>query len=194
MNVYIESNFVLEQALEQEIILLASSGELKLVIPALSLAEPHQAIFSKAKIRSRLSDDLRTHLNELARSKPHRGIPETFDALTTALVASAQFEREGLRQAVAEILRTAEVIPLDAAVLISSAEMEVSYGLSGQDAIVLASVLSHLESKQPEPSCFLTRNSKDFDDPDIRERLETLNCKFFSRFGTALSYLTAGKK
>lgn len=56
MNVYAESNFVLETALEQdegescnEIIRLASAGRLGLVIPAFSLAEPHQAIAGKAK-------------------------------------------------------------------------------------------------------------------------------------------------
>jgi hypothetical protein len=48
MNVYVESNFVLEHALEQEdcdscaeIIRLAAAGELTLIIPAFSLAEPH---------------------------------------------------------------------------------------------------------------------------------------------------------
>src|SRR6266478_4190634 len=104
MNVYVESNFVLEHALEQEecetcaeIIRLASEGQLRLVIPAFSLAEPHQAISGKAKTRSRLGDDLRIHLGELGRSRPHREIPATFDALATALIASAQFEREGVR-------------------------------------------------------------------------------------------------
>ena len=71
MNVYIESNFVLERALEQEecescaeIIQFASRGHLTLVIPAFSLAEPHHAIFGKAKVRSRLADDLRIQLIE----------------------------------------------------------------------------------------------------------------------------------
>jgi predicted nucleic acid-binding protein len=197
MNVYVESNFVLEHALEQgecdscaEIIRLAAEGKVNLVIPAFSLAEPHHVIFNKAKMRSRLGDDLRIHLGELARSKPHRGIPATFDALIAALVASAQFEREGLRRTVSALIQTAEIIPLDAAVLTSAARMEVSYGLSGQDAIVLASTVAHMEDKAPSESCFLNRNSKDFDDPDILERLESLNCRFFPRFASALSYIS----
>jgi hypothetical protein len=71
MNVYVESNFVLEHALEQEeyescaaIVRLAARHQLKLVVPAFSLAEPHQAIFSKAKTRSRLGEDLRVQLSE----------------------------------------------------------------------------------------------------------------------------------
>src|SRR3954447_3546037 len=143
MNVYVESNFVLEHALEQEecdacaeIVRLAGARQLNLIIPAFSLAEPHQAIFGKAKTRSRLGEDLRTQLGELGRSRQHREIPATFDALAAALIARAQFEREGLRRTVSNLLQTAEVIPLDTVVLSSAADMEVIYGLSGQDAIV----------------------------------------------------------
>lgn len=161
MNVYVESNFVLEHALQQEeslscreIIRLASAGQITLVVPAFSLAEPHQAISVKAKARSRLGGDLRSHLGELARSKPHREIPATFDVLAAVLIESAQLERDGLRQTVSAFLSNAEVIPLDALVLRSAANIEATFGLSGQDAIVLASVFGHLEANRPDQSCF----------------------------------------
>ena len=63
--------------------------------------------------------------------------------------------------------------------------------MSGQDAIVLASVLAHLDLHNPPESCFLNRNSKDFDDPDVRERLETRGCKFFVTFEDGLRYVVA---
>jgi predicted nucleic acid-binding protein len=196
MNVYVESNFVLEHALQQEesqscteILRIASRGQIRLVIPAFSLAESPQAILAKAKVRSRLYEDLRIHLNELARSKPHREIPATFDVLSSVLINSAQVEREGLKRTVSELLAAAEVIPLTAAVLRSAANIEVDFGLSGQDAIVLASVLGHLQANSPVESCFLNRNTKDFDDPDIRDRLEALHCKFFPRFAQAFEYI-----
>ena len=198
MTVYVESNFVLEQSLQQEefdscaqIIDLASKARITLAVPAFCLAEPHIAILGKEKTRSRLSNDLRTHLSELGRSKPHRAIPETFEALAAVLIASAQFEREGLRDTISELLKTAEVIALDAAILRSGADIQVEYGISGQDAIVLASVLAHLELHKPPDSCFLNRNSKDFDDPDVREKLETRGCKFFARFDDGLRYIVA---
>ncbi|HWE49721.1 MAG TPA: hypothetical protein VG273_08035 [Bryobacteraceae bacterium] len=198
MNVYAESNFVLEIALEQdecesctEIIRLASAGRLRLIIPAFSLAEPHQAIAGKAKARSRMRDDLRTHLNELARSRRHREIPATFDALAAALVASAEFEKEGLRRAVSQLLQNAHIVPLDAAILDSAASIEIAYGLSGQDAIVLASVFRHLEANALEESCFLNKNRWDFDDPDILERLDALRCRFFPRFTPALAWISS---
>jgi len=181
MNVYVESNFVLEHALQQEesqscdrIIRLASRGQIKLLMPALSLAEPHQAISAKTKARSRLGEDLRKHLGELARSKPHRHMPATFDALSAVLIESAQLEREGVRQTISELLAVGEVIPLTTAVLRSAVDIEANFGLSGQDAIVLASVLGHLDRDAPTQSCFLNRNTRDFDDPDIRDRLEAL--------------------
>jgi predicted nucleic acid-binding protein len=198
MTVYIESNFVLEQALQQEecdscakLIDLASNGRISLAVPAFSLAEPHVAILAKEKARSRLSNELRHHLFELGRSKPHRAVPATFEALTSVLIASAQFERDGLRDTISHLLQAAETISLDATILRSAADIQVEFGMSGQDAIVLASVLAHLDLHHPPESCFLNRNSKDFDDPDVRERLEGRGCRFFSSFEDGLSYIVA---
>jgi hypothetical protein len=198
MTVYVESNFVLEQSLQQEecdscaeFIDLAAKGRNMLAVPAFSLAEPHVAILGKEKARSRLSNDLRRQLFELGRSKPHRGVPATFDALASVLIASAQFERDGVRDTISALLRTADVISLDAAVLSSAANIQMEFGMSGQDAIVLASVLAHLDVHRPLESCFLNRNTKDFDDPDVREKLEACGCKFFGKFEDGLRYVTA---
>lgn len=77
MTVYVESNFVLEQSLQQEecdscgeLIDLASKDRILLAVPAFSLAEPHVAISGKEKARLRLGNDLRHHLLELGRSNP----------------------------------------------------------------------------------------------------------------------------
>jgi predicted nucleic acid-binding protein len=198
MTVYVESNFVLEQALQQEacdscaeMIDLASKGRIALAVPAFSMAEPYVAISGKEKARARLSNDLRTQLSELARSKPHREVPVAFEALAAVLIASAQFEREGLRDTISKLLRSANVIALDAAILGSAVEIQERYGMSGQDAIVLASVLSHLDLHNPPDSCFLNRNSKDFDNPDVRETLDARGCKFFSEFENGLRYVLA---
>ena len=198
MTVYVESNFVLEQSLQQEecdscarIVALASQGRIALVVPAFSLAEPHVAISGKERVRSRLSNDLRAQLFELGRSKPLRTVPASFESLASVLIASAQMEREGLRDTISELLRTADVIALDAAILRSAADVQVQYGMSGQDAIVLASVLAHLDRHRPSESCFLNRNSKDFDDPDVRERLEAFGCRFFTKFDDGLRYIAS---
>jgi hypothetical protein len=118
-------------------------------------------------------------------------MPLTFGILPVALIERAQFEREEMRRTLTELISTAEIIPLDSATLRSAIRVEDEYGLSGQDAIVLASVLAHLEDTKPEESYFLNRNSKDFDDPDIRERLDALNCQFFAQFAPALARISA---
>jgi hypothetical protein len=196
MTVYVESNFVLEQALQQEecdscaaIIDLASKSLISLTVPAFSLAEPHVAIATKEKARSRLSNDLRNEIFQLGRSKSHRSAPAIFGPLAAVLIERSQLERASLRDAISQLLRAADVIPLNAAILGSAADVQTHYDMSGQDAIVLASVLSHLETHRPSESCFLNRNSKDFDDPNIRERLETFGCKFFAKFEDGLRYI-----
>lgn len=198
MTVYVESNFVLEQALQQEqcdacnaILELATSARISLVVPAFSLAEPYQALALKEKARNRLSNELQTHISELGRSRAYRAIPDDFGSLISILVRSAEHERDGLQDAIARKLNTAAVIPLDATILSSANELQAGLGMSGQDAIVLASVLGHLQDNSPAESCFLSRNSRDFDDPDVRDRLERFGCRYFAQFDQALQFITA---
>jgi predicted nucleic acid-binding protein len=201
MTVYVESNFVLEHALQQEqsdscdaIVNLAATARISLVIPAFSLAEPHQTLRQKESSRNRLNNELREQLSELGRSKPYRGIPDDFSALATILIRSAGRERSGLQLAITALLRTAEVIPLDGGIVASARELQDEFAMSGQDAIVLASVLRHLEQATPEESCFLNRNSKDFDDPDVRERLDKFGCRYFARFDHGHQFVLANMR
>ena len=129
--VSIETNFVLERAFEQEqsescsgILELASHSRISLVIPAFSLAEPHDAISRPAGARSRLSNELRPHLHELGRSRSMQHIPGTFDILAKVLIESAQLERDGVRETVDELLEFADVIPLTAPILASAAGLQ----------------------------------------------------------------------
>src|SRR6266404_7121600 len=88
MNVYVESNFVLEQALEQEqcesceeLISIATAGSIHLVVPAFSLAEPHIALMRRGNERSRLTAELQKHVSELGRSKRYREASGNFNDL-----------------------------------------------------------------------------------------------------------------
>jgi predicted nucleic acid-binding protein len=198
MNVYVESNFVLEQALEQEqcesceqLIRIASTGSIRLVIPAFSLAEPHIALLRKGNERSRLSAELQKHLSELGRSRPYREAPSTFSELVAILIRSAEHERAGLERTVEEMLKTADVIPLDSGIFHQASAIQLGLDMSAQDSIVLASIVSHLSETKPAESCFLNRNTKDFDDPNVREMLDAFGCKFFARFDDGLRYVEA---
>lgn len=189
----VETNFVLERSLEQEqsdscgkILELASQLRIALVIPAFSLAEPHDAISRRASARSRLGGELRPHLYELGRSRQLQYVPGTFDALAEVLIEAGRLERQGLRMTVDRLLTSTEVIPLTQA---SAVGLQDRFRISGQDSIVLASIFMDLKRRKPGWSCFMNRNSRDFDDPDIRAELEALHCKFFANFEDGLSYI-----
>jgi hypothetical protein len=107
------------------------------------------------------------------------------------LIRSADQERDGLQRMIGGLLRTAEVIPLDSSIVTAGTELQRAFAMSGQDAIVLASVLQHLERTKPSESCFLNRNLRDFDDPDVRERLDRFGCRFFGRFDHGCQFILA---
>jgi hypothetical protein len=198
MNVYVESNFVLEQALEQEqsesctwLIDRASERWVRLIVPAFSLAEPHIALMHKARERARLSRELRMQLSDLGRSKRYREASSNFLELVALLIKSAESERAGLDRAMDEILKVAEVIPLDSKLFNEAERIQVIVGLSKQDSIVLASVIRHLGETKPAESCFLNRNTRDFNDPNVHDMLEEFGCKFFGQFDQAVEYIEA---
>jgi predicted nucleic acid-binding protein len=196
VNVYVESNFVLELALEQEqhescerLLLLASAGTVRLIVPAFSLAEPHDALINRDKPRRKLGNELNSHLDELGRSERYRGVPGTFGHLARILLAAGATERDRLNGTLDQILLPSLIIPLDADILRKASDYQAKLGLPAKDSIVLASVQSHLEQALPAESCFLNRNIKDFDSPKVREILEVYRCKFFGSFDHGLRYI-----
>jgi len=78
MIVYVESNFVLELTFLQEeyescleLLRLAESQDIHLVLPAFSIGEPYETLERRSKQRQALSKQLRTAIDELARSRPY---------------------------------------------------------------------------------------------------------------------------
>ena len=74
MNVYVETNFILELAFEQEqqiecelILNLCEMGKINLIIPAYSLAEPHEKLIRQANYRKELQRSLDKELVQLRR-------------------------------------------------------------------------------------------------------------------------------
>lgn len=197
MLVYVESNFVLELAFRQEqaescraIMAACAGGRAKLVLPAFSIGESFHAFVGRDKDRTRAGETLRIQLGQLARSEVWgEEAAGALHRITGLLVKSAEQERAGLQSAIHEILEVAELIALDAEAIRDAGELERTLRLSPQDSLVLASVLLHLRRSRPQKSCFLNRNAKDFDDPDIVERLGDLRCKLLPSFTDGLGYI-----
>ena len=75
MNIYVETNFVLELTFEQEqhvsceqILQLCEAELAKLIIPAYSLAEPHEKLSRQARNRRELQQLLNDELSQLSRT------------------------------------------------------------------------------------------------------------------------------
>ena len=86
MNVYVETNFVLELAFQQEelesceqILRRCEAKRIQLVIPAYSLAEPHEKLIRQAKNRSELHRKLHDELEQLKRTELYSSRISNFD-------------------------------------------------------------------------------------------------------------------
>jgi predicted nucleic acid-binding protein len=196
VSVYVESNFVLELALLQEqqasceeILRLSEAGKVHLIIPAYSITEPYETLVRRHRQRKRMKTELDVELRQLARTTTYAQRLSGFQNLTTLLIDSADEEAKRLDEIRERLLKTGEVIPLEVLTLTDATQYQRAHGLSPQDALVHAAVLSHLKQHGTTQSCFLNRNSKDFDDPDLVEELNAYNCKLLAQFDTGYQFI-----
>ena len=196
MRIYVETNFVLELAFQQEqfascekILQLCEAGQAQLVIPAYSLAEPHEKLSRQANSRRDLQQMLDAELRQLGRTESYMNRLKSIQDIASLLVQSNEEERQRFVEYRVRLLKIAEVIALTADILIEGAVCEAPYDLRPQDALVYASVIIHLRQHQPQIACFLNRNSKDFDSPDIVDKLNSLNCRMIPRFDHGYDFI-----
>ena len=196
MNIYVETNFVLELVFEQEqcascerILELCEENKANLIIPAYSLAEPHEKLIRQANDRRGLQESLDKELRELSRTKSYKNRLDSIEDIKSLIVQSSQEIGENFAKYRESLLKIAEIIPLNADILFESASAEENYNLSPQDALVYVSVLKHLQENKPQEACFLNRNWKDFKTPDIVDELQSLNCKMFGEFDGGYKFL-----
>lgn len=196
MRVYFETNFILEVALLQEqhascnkLLSLSEQGIIHLVMPVFCVAEAYETLIRRSKQRVKLSQDLVNELRQLSRSQPYKAEIDAFQNIAGLLIQSTQEEDSRLTQSLDRIIKCTTVIPLDADVLLSAQQARSQFKLQPQDSIVYASILRHLKTF-PEESCFFNRNKNDFDDPDIEEELNRLNCKVFFSFDNGYNYIS----
>jgi len=196
VNVYVESNFVLELALIQEqyasceeILQLCEASRIRLVIPAYSLAEPYETLTRRHKQRRRMKQELDAEFRQLSRTASLSEQLAGFRDLTTLLISAAQQESQRLESVRSRLIDVAEVVPLGTSVLAAATQYQRTHGLSAQDAIVYSSVLTHLKRVHASENCFLNRNATDFDDQNVVEELAGHNCQLFLQFDAGCSFI-----
>lgn len=196
MNVYVETNFVFELVFEQEqytscerILSVCEKKRARLIVPAYCLAEPHEKLTRQARERRELQQRLNAELRQLARTTPRATRIDSIQDIASLLIQSNEEEKQRFIYYRNRLTDIAEIIPLTLEVLREAAIYESLYDLTPQDAIVYTSVITHLRRDAPSMSCFLNRNSKDFDNPDIVDELNKNDCTMIPRFDQGYSFI-----
>jgi len=191
--VYVETNFLLELAFQQEsyqsceeILRLANSGSISLILPACSVAEAYVGWYGINQRRRKFQAELENHLRELSRSASYRGVGDEYRNVMDVLVAGREESRNRLVAAIASIETDGVTIPVTALMFAMVARDEEAHSLSPQDGLVLACVKSHAEQCSG-PKCFVTKD-KDFSKPAIREELGP-ECEVLMKFADAVGYI-----
>jgi hypothetical protein len=192
--VYVESNFVLEIALRQEqyrsaesILSDAEAGRISLAFPAFSIYEPFSTLTNSARNRLTLARNLQEQSNQLGRAPGNDEALRLLNAARSGLLEASRVEMEALKVVVEHLLRCGQEIPLDLSTFQRSSRYEEAFGLTPQDATMLACVVSHASAHaKDEAKIFANKNVKDFGSPDLVDELRQVGCELV--FGFELTY------
>jgi hypothetical protein len=196
VRVYAESNFVLEIALAQEeesdcqVLLADAAGHRSsLILPSISIFEPHYKIAGNGKRRRDLAQQVEAQAREFGRTRGSEESSKELRNLIRVFADSESAEQARLFDTFESILNSCELIPLTSDIVLRAVKDVIPrLGLALPDALVYASVLEHLRVSHAEKSCFVTKNANDFGDPDIGAELMALNCKILFKFTDAVRY------
>lgn len=202
MNVFVESNFLLEIAFQQEqhvacerILAVAKTGKCVLHVPQYVLTEVFQTLHRRSAERA---DYQRYFQKEI---EQHRREAET-DAseidllvrlLSDLLTTRTTTQASRLFALTQRLAAEAPGPPLTAAVLAEAPALQAAHGLAAQDALVYASVLAGLRQLPGGPKLFVTRNNSDFEKPAIVEELQRYDCRLLANFKGAADLLAFSK-
>ncbi len=195
---YVESNFVLELVFAQEdrehcetLLDGAESGTFELAIPSYCLGEPLETLGRRHSDRRRVQNALQQEVRQLRRVTEYRTDLDDVDLTVNLFARSATEDLDRLQKYYRRIIRAATLVALAAEVVERGLELRDTFDLELQDAFVLASVASDLDFR-PMESWFVTRNTKDFDDPGVRTYLDERRCRLLTSFGEAVGAAVHG--
>jgi len=175
--------------------LLSSYGDqISLAIPSVCMMEAISAFDWKRIERNRLKDELDRQLSQLQRSSDiptaqHLATELTQADLTNAELLSELFQR--LDDYLIRVAERAELIPLNADLIRLQQRLILDGELDRDDALILATILSHSQSAALSKRAFLTANVKDFEKGQVKDLLADAGIKQFSSTARALAWAQA---
>ena len=198
MITYIESNFIVEMALEQEqaslaqaILDLAENNRIKLIFPNFVFSEPFERILREKRERNVLYNSLVKVLRDLQRSESHKDIIRDMKPVTSILREASSRQIVLLHSTFERLLHVGECINISADHFKSVSAYQQDLNLSPQDSIIYATIIEDLQARpKAEKKCFLSRDRKGFDQSsDIKATLNAHTCRYIGSFRQALDYI-----
>jgi len=184
VRVYVETNFLLEISFYQEeaaaceeLLAMASTGDIELAIPAYCVIEA-------ADTRRRRSAEVQTFSEQYKRPGHLTRLPWLdravhdfrHEILKTLSSTGQRLETLGEQLATA-----ASILPLEGSIALATGGLCDELTLHPPDGAVLATVVAAAQ-RHDRDSIFLNRNVSDFDTPMVRERLASVKCRLIRSF------------
>ena len=197
MIAYVESNFILEVALEQgqaqaaqAIIKLAEEGAIEILFPAFAIGEPYSKLAYRNVDKENVYKMLLAQLDNLQLVGLSGASEFPLALVYSELAKIRRKEVDTLENVIERLLIVGLSIPTDIDVFKASRIYQVNYGLSPQDAIVYAAVIANLRLQEPaRTKCFLSRDEVFKKEPKIKDELAQFQCRFIPSFAGGLEYI-----
>lgn len=202
MNVFIESNFVLGLAFQQEhyeacnrILAGVVAGSYSLHVPQYALTEVfhtlHHRRNERLKNREYFRQEIAQHRREAEAEATETDL--LVQLLTSLLDTRTQVQTDRLFAITTQLAALAPGPALTEHVLREAQALRELHSFASQDALVYSSVLAGLRQlPSATPKLFITRNDSDFKKPAIVQELQGFNCRLLANFSGAADLLASG--
>jgi len=196
MIVYVESNYILEIALQQEqfkyaqkLLELSQKKIINLVIPSISIIEPYWTINNKSHKRNKINEYLNQEIKQLNRSSIYNKKSQCLSNVNKYLININISTEVHLEKTICDMQKKCEIIKFDSNIIKNSRNYNY-FKLKKIDLLILTSIIEDLKTqKSDERKCFISRNSKDFDSPEIKDLLSEYGCILINNFRDGINFI-----
>ncbi|MGH2496946.1 MAG: PIN domain-containing protein [Ktedonobacteraceae bacterium] len=197
MIVYVETNFILELAFEQEqhqaaneILKLAEHNKVEFALPGFSISESLSKVTRQIRKREELHKSLIPTLQDIGRSAPYQQFAASLEPVLQLLQNTIRDEPDRLLSVLERILKVGRLLELD----ISNFNLALAYkdqlSTSIEDSIVYGTIIADLRRRPYEGTkLFLSRDAEAFSYQRIKTELASYSCKYIKEFKDGLGYI-----
>jgi predicted nucleic acid-binding protein len=189
MIVIVETNFIIELALEQaeaeqvkSIVEWAEEKRINLAIPAFAFMEAYVNLALQSKRRNDIQNRLRAEIDQMSRSRAYVRLSQSPNSIIQALSSFDTEHRSKLAQVTQRLSAVSQLISVTDEVIEKIPERRDGLDLETGDACICACVECYARDLKGAASYFVTKD-KDFE--RARGLLEAHQCRLITGFGAA---------